>query len=334
VVYFDKMVAKIFFFADYILTVRIDKGKNIAMQSLSSSAFALSVAAIFALSSCQKDTEFGANIVPASVATAGNTVTSNTFHYADPVFYYREQLGDYLEKPLKNQTGTYGSYPKGLVIDRVTGAIDVNKSESGVTYRVWFKPAGSSAIQNSEVTIAGINFQSRVYNLASGDSLATPLYNVLNNRPAPSGTMARIRGSEFANDNDKAITALSRASKQPTKPGGLAIDEQTGTINLRQAVKNGLFGANPVNGTVKVFRLYYRLNDGSRKALNYIDVRLHYYSHASAVPASLLAQANYKTRATFRQAPPMPAVGDTLNVSDTETNMTMSIRPPEVVIIP
>jgi hypothetical protein len=252
--------------------------------------------------------------------------------YSKALFYYREQANDYLEKPIKERSGIYGSYPKGLVIDPATGAIDVNKSESGLSYRVWFKPAGSSETLTTEVTIAGINFQSRIYHLASGDSLATPLYNVLGNRPAPFGTVAKMAGSEFANDRDKAVMALSRVDKQIIKPADLAIDGQTGAINLRQAVKNGLFGANPADGTVKMFRLYYRLNDDSRKALNYIDVQLHYYSHVSAVPSSLLALANYKTKATFREAPEMFAVGDTLSLSDTGVNTVMASRPPVIVI--
>ena len=301
------------------------------MKSRSLSFLSLTVSVCFALTGCQKDIEPGVAINPSSVSSAGNTVTSSTFRYADAVFYYREQSEEYVEKPLKNQAGTYGSSPKGLVIDPTSGAININKSESGLTYQVWFKPTGSSETVNSEVTIAGINFQSRVYNLASGDVVARPFYNVQHNVAAPFGVENKAAGSEFANDNDRAVAALLSATTGQKKTTGVEIDGLSGAIDLRKAVENGVFGVKPVDGTMKNFRLYYRLNDGSRKALNYIDVRLHYYSRASAVPASLLAQANYKTKATFRQA--TLSLGDTPTSTDVEMNASRPTRPPDVIIV-
>ena len=301
------------------------------MQSHSFSISALTVVVLFALIGCQKDTELGVDITPVKSSLIGSSAVGNALHYANTVFYYREQTGDYMESPEKSRLGTYGASPKGLSINLTTGAIDVNKSESGLTYRVWFKPTGSSETVSSEVTIAGINFQSRLYNLASGDAVATPLYNVQNNQPAPLGTMNKAAGSEFANEDDKTVAALLSANTQQKKPKGVEIDELSGAIDLRRAVANGVFGTTPINGTVRNFRLYYRLNDGSRKALNYIDVRLHYYSHASAVPASLLSQATYKTTATFRQA--TPSVGVTPTIANVDMSAERPTRPPDVIIV-
>ncbi len=301
------------------------------MQSISFPLSALTISVLFALTSCQKDAEPGINVTPAVVSAIGNP--SGTLQYSSTVFYYREQAEAYIESPQKKQSGTYGSTPKGLAINPTTGSIDVNKSESGLTYQVWFKPTGSSETSSSEVTIAGINFQSRIYNLASGDAFAKPIYNVLNNVAAPFGTENKVAGSEFANDNDKAITALLNANAQQKKPKGLEIDSQSGTINLRQAVANGAFGEKPVDGTVRNFRLYYRLNDASKKALNYIDVRLHYYSRASAVPSSLLNQANYKSSATFRRATTTPSVGAAMSITDGAASEARPPRPPEIIIV-
>ena len=301
------------------------------MQSNSFTLLAVTASVLFALTGCQNDIEPGVNVSPSTVAATGNTVTSSTFRYTNAVFYYREQSEEYVEIPLKNQAGTYGASPKGLAIDPATGAININKSESGLTYRVWFKPTGASEMSSSEVTIAGINFQSRIYNLSAGDAMATPLYNVQNNRPTPFGTANKAVGSEFANENDRAVATLLSENMQLKTPKGVEIDTQSGAIDLRQAVASGVFGAKPVDGTVKNFRLYYRLNDGSRKALNYIDVRLHYYSHASSVPASLLAQANYKTTATFRQ--PTPSIGNLPTLTDVEMSAERPTRPPDVIIV-
>jgi len=315
------------------LIVRIDKEKNTAMQSISFPLSALTLVVGLVLTSCQKDTEPGVNVTPAMVSAIGNSSVSGTLPYSSTVFYYREQAEAYIESPQKNQSGTYGASPKGLVINPTTGAIDVNKSESGLTYQVWFKPTGSSETSVGAVTIAGINFQSRIYNLALGDAFAKPLYNVQNNVAAPSGVESKVAGSEFANDNDKAIAALLNVNTQQKKPKGLEIDSQLGTINLRRAVANGVFGDNPVDGTVRNFRLYYRLNDASKKALNYIDVRLHYYSRVSAVPSSLLSQASYKSSATFRTATPTPTVGAAMNVTEGNSNEARTPRPPDIIIV-
>lgn len=303
------------------------------MQSISFSLSALTILGLFSLSSCQQDTEPGVDVTPAMVSTIGNTSAAGTLRYSSPVFYYREQTEAYIESPQKNQSGTYGASPKGLVINPTTGAIDVNKSESGLTYQVWFKPTGSSEASLSEVTIAGINFQSRIYNLSSGDVFAKPLYNVQNNLAAPFGVENKVTGSEFANENDKTVAALLSANTQQRKPKGVEIDGQMGTINLREAVANGVFGEKPVDGTVRNFRLYYRLNDASNKALNYIDVRLHYYSRASAVPSSLLSQANYKSSATFRTATTTPTVAAAMNVTDGTSSKASTPRPPDIIIV-
>lgn len=303
------------------------------MQSLSFPLSALTILVLFSLSSCQKGTEPGVDVTPATVSTIGNTSAAGILRYSSPVFFYREQAEAYIESPQKNQSGTYGASPKGLVINPTTGTIDVNKSESGLTYQVWFKPTGSSEISLSEVTIAGINFQSRIYNLASGDIFAKPLYNVQNHLAAPFGVENKVAGSEFANENDKTVAALVSTNTQQKKPKGLVIDGQMGTINLRQAVANRVFGENPVDGTVRNFRLYYRLNDASNKALNYIDVRLHYYSRASAVPSSLLRQASYKSSATFRKATTTPTVGAAMSVTDAASSASSTPRPPDIIII-
>lgn len=293
------------------------------MQSNSLTLLALTASVLLALTGCQNDIEPGVHITPATVAATGNSVTSNTFRYTDAVFYYREQPEDYVEMPLKNQAGTYGASPKGLAIDPNTGAININKSESGLTYRVWFKPSGSSETLSSEVTIAGINFKSRIYNLSAGDVVAKSFYNIQHNVAAPFGVEAVAPGSQF--------TASMNESSLQTRTKGIAIDQMTGAIDLRKAVADGVFGTNPVDGTTRSFRLYYRMNDGSRKALNYIDVRLHYYRHASSVPSSLLAQANYKTTATFRRPTSAPEAFPT--IADVEMSAERPTRPPDIIIV-
>jgi hypothetical protein len=42
------------------------------------------------------------------------------------------------------------------------------------------------------------------------------------------------------------------------------MDKATGAINLRQSIKNGALGTNPLPGTFKDFVLNYRISDKSK----------------------------------------------------------------------
>ncbi|TRX59083.1 hypothetical protein FNH22_11190 [Fulvivirga sp. M361] len=68
---------------------------------------------------------------------------------------------------------------------------------------------------------------------------------------------------------------------------------------------NGTFGAIPVSGTVKSVRLYYRINDASNGALDFIDLDLYYYDSLSQVPASLIAETTGKNGALLRRRNPI-----------------------------
>jgi hypothetical protein len=103
----------------------------------------------------------------------------------------------------------------------------------------------------------------------------------------------------------------------------VAIDTSNGIVNLRQTVLNGTFGQVPVNGTARNFRIYYRLSDASNKALNFIDVKLHYYERVSDVPANLLEEVETKNGAVLRKPSPHAAA----------RIQAVSSRPPDIIIV-
>jgi cobalamin biosynthesis protein CobT len=106
-------------------------------------------------------------------------------------------------------------------------------------------------------------------------------------------------GCEFDDDEDDDDgdgTSDEPASGQDVISQGVAISKTVGTINLKQSMLNGALGANPANGTSQTFRIYYRLNDNSQKALNYIDVKLHYFRYITDVPQSLINLAQQKNQ--------------------------------------
>jgi hypothetical protein len=300
------------------------------MISRSFSYLVITFLVTFSLVGCEKNAGLGEEVSPIATLRIGSPSTCDELIYSDSLFYYDDEDQNKIQKPQKQKAGIYGAFPSGLAINPNTGAINVNKSESGLTYRVWFVRKGTTDTCSRLITISGINYRSRVYNLNEGDSLAVPFYNGAGNQACP--CTKNQKNCDF-NGTADALTALVQGRKK--QPVEVAMDAETGTINLRKTLRNGLFGRQPTNGTMQEFRLFYRLNDKSKKALNYIDLRVHYYSRIQDVPASLLAQVNYKSTANFRIATltPTPTVTMMNSEKDTPGSASFSTRPPDVVVV-
>ncbi len=112
---------------------------------------------------------------------------------------------------------------------------------------------------------------------------------------------------------------------QEVIPQGVAIDKGNGKITLSQSMKNGLFGSNPTSGSSKKFKIYYRIDDASGKALNYIEVQFHYYNTLSEVPQSLKTKIDDNNK-IYSNGGRM-AAGQ--NVQET----VRKPRPPDLVIV-
>ncbi len=269
---------------------------------------------------------------------ANSSAVCDTFRYADTIFYLREQPADYIVKPVTAQSGKYGSYPVGMIISSSTGAINVTKSETGLKYRVWFVKTGASDTCTRYVTLSGINYTSGLYRLNLNDTLAKPFYNAVRTASTPckdkddddKDKKDKNKDCEFDDGSDDddgdGMDDEPPTGRQVAKQG-VDINKLVGGINLRQTVANGTFGATPVNGASKSIRIYYRLNEASKKALNFIDVTLHYYTKASMVPASLLSQISDKQGATLRRAAP-----GTVALTNGSTMEATRPRPPDIVV--
>lgn len=221
-----------------------------------------------------------------------NTVCSN-FTYPDSIIYLKEQTGDYIVKPLKSQLGRYGAFPSGIIIDSLTGAINVTRSETGLKYMVWFLPANKTDTCRKYVTISGINYLDSIYVLKSGTTTsAIPVFNA-NITNTKAGVTAR-RGEPEAeyddghDDDDKDGFADEPPAGERVIPKGVALNKSTGAINLNQTVVNGVFGASPGSGSFKDFILNYRVyKDSSKGTLNHLTFRMYYFKNKASIPFSL-----------------------------------------------
>ena len=223
--------------------------------------------------------------------------------YGDSILYLRPSTGDYIVYPTSHRSGTYEGFPEGIEIDDVTGAINVSKSETGLRYRVThIAPDGTRT--ETKVVLSGITFKDHFYRLATGDSVALPVYN------ADAGRVLPVSGSNFDEGN-------------VANGGGCSVRTDNGKINLSESIRLGVFGHSPGNDDQKEVEIKYRINDGSSKSLNKLKVLLYWYNTMADVPQYLWDILNDRT-----------AQGVFLRGSTaSRTEQAAKPRPPCVIII-
>jgi hypothetical protein len=272
------------------------------------------------------------NISPKSSQRISSTC--NSFSYPDTLFFKSNQNGNLIIPATNSQTGTYGVRPEGLSINTTTGAINVTLSESGLKYRVYFVPANTTDTCFRFVTISGVDYLSKIYNLGNNEDFAIPSYKGLT--PILPCSDGNDDDDDDDNDDDNECefddgnddddgdgTGDEPATGHEVIPQGIEINKLTGKIDLRKTLQNGALGSNPVNGTTKLVRIYYRITDNSQKALNFIEVKFHYYQTVGAVPQSLLNQIANKN--------------SSLMVNSARTNKSSRLeyskpRPPDIIV--
>ncbi|MBL4678259.1 MAG: hypothetical protein JKY70_18955 [Mucilaginibacter sp.] len=185
--------------------------------------------------------------------------------YSDSVFYVSDAKQN-LIKPVTNKSGTFAAFPDGLKIDETTGEIDISKSETGLKYEVTFQPSDAPGkTEKAYLTISGINYEDKIYNLSKGDSLATPIYNANSHQTLPGG----------------AVNLFDEGEK--CKKAGIIINSKNGLINLAQTVREQRIDT----GATEQVKLAYRINDPSNKALNGLEMKVYFYRTVAEIPSYL-----------------------------------------------
>jgi hypothetical protein len=200
--------------------------------------------------------------------------------YGDSIVFPQPTNGpDFVIFPVNNQNvqGTYLAWPGGLVLNAQTGAIDLTKSETGARYAIGFVKAGTTDTCLSPLIVAGASYMDSVYVLSQNDNFADPYYNadpygpsVCSGNGSSGGPGCQFDYNNFA------------------KNQGVVIDNQTGNIDLRNTMKNSLFGLLPIDGTTVNTTIYYKLADNSNYAPQKIGLKLMFYNKKSSIPPSLL----------------------------------------------
>ena len=236
---------------------------------------------------------------------ADGTAGPYKLSYGDSILYLKTS-GSNIIYPIEQRSGTYTGFPEGIEIDNNTGAINLDNSETGLRYRVTHT-ATDGTITTTMVVLSGVTFTDHFYKMATGDSIAPPVYNASPFRILP------LSGSNFDEGNI-------------ANGGGCSVRTDNGKINLAESVRNGVFGHNQVNDDNKEIEIKYRINDGSGKSLNKLKVKLYWYNSMSDVPQYLWDILNDRTtQGVFLRG----AVTETAQTG----NQLAKPRPPCVIII-
>lgn len=194
--------------------------------------------------------------------------------YGDSILYLKPG-GSNIVYPTTHRDGVYTGFPEGIEIDEVTGAINVENSETGLRYRITHVSTKGDTT-TTMVVLSGITFKDHFYYLNSGDSVALPIYNASETRTLP------LSGSTFDEGN-------------VANGGGCSVRTDNGKINLAETIRNGVFGFPPRNDAQREFEIKYRVNDGSGKSLNKLKVLLYWYNTLADVPQYVWDILNERT---------------------------------------
>lgn len=293
--------------------------------------------------SCNKDkasliNKENANSISAASSADDIAGTCSSFAYPDTLLYPSDYPAEYVISTVTRLSGTFGSYPDALEIDERTGNIEIGQSETGLKYLVWYVATGTRDTCKVFLTVSGVNYPDSIFTLKNAAGVATPVYNGTA-QPAICTSNCEF---DDGHDDDNGNGFLDEPpAGQEIIPQGVSMDKVTGSINLKQTVQNGAFGANPVPGTFKDYILNYRLSDRSANALNHMTLRMYYYKNQSQIPAALKRDlATKKKFVSFNNETDPYKVSYTVKTRGGGSNLVaakgakeVKCRPPYIIVV-
>lgn len=236
--------------------------------------------------------------------------------YADSILFISNAGNKNIVNPLESAAGTFTSFPDGLKIDERTGAIDVNSSETGLKFKITFTSADGSKVKSSFVTISGINYKDKIYNLSTGDSIARPIYNANNRNVIP-----QLNSGSSFDDNGGC------------KNAGIEVNPSDATINLAKSVRDQRIDT----GATQEVKLQYKINDQSRQALNGLNVKIYFYRTASEIPQYLTDLLKERQTTILSENPSMfpltRAIIKNYSAINRRTQALSRPRPPCIIVV-
>lgn len=233
---------------------------------------------------------------------ADNNPSGNRLSYGDTLFFNHNLPADKFLTVVSTPSGTvkYKSIPGGLLLDSVTGRINLSKSESGIRYKVFAVNAAGIATDSVKLVISGIDYADGIYNINSTPIAYDTAFPIYNARPE----LLLPCSDDDDDDDDDSTCVFDETDLDDDDNDDIAgviqdkllVNIKTGTLDLEASFRAGIFGSSqPANGTLKEFVMYYRLNDGSNRALQKINLKIYYYQTENDIPLLLKNELNTRS---------------------------------------
>jgi len=309
---------------------------------MSRAGIALILVAFLLILACQKKNLSTSKL---SFSTSSNdtlitdTTNVDSLSYGDSVFSVSvtgiERRILPIVKP--SQPGYFIANLSGLILDSATGRINLSRSESGLRYKVYYMSFTKELIAETSVTISGVDYQDRIYDLSSQyteDLFATPIYNMIPGTRLPctiagSGYICKFDVTDINGDDIPDYIGANNSK--------LFVDTLTGVIDLKKSVEAGVFGPIPagsglsiLNGRKKDITIYYVLGDSTR-TLKKITVRLVYFQSKALIPESMQLEIDSRNKRYLLQPGSAASSGDDL--LSLSYYYSTPKRPPLIVIV-
>lgn len=258
--------------------------------------FCYLIIAVIFFNACQKADLVDNTPAPGQSAQSGSGGSSNPsstrLSYGDTLFYNHTQTADKIQNVVTSPSGTvkYKAIPGGMMIDSLTGRINISKSESGIRYKIFAFNSTGQALDSVKIVISGVDYADGIFDISATPNAYDTSFPIYNARP---GLLLPCSQDDDDDENGCVFDETDLDNDGNDDIAGiiqdkLLVDKKEGTIDLEASYHAGIFGSSPANGTVKDFLMYYRLNDASARALQKINIRVYYYKRRSDIPQSLL----------------------------------------------
>jgi hypothetical protein len=176
----------------------------------------------------------------------------------------------------------------------------------------------------------GIQYLDRIYNTndsSSTDRFVWPYYDF-----AAQMCNAESAGTSGCIFDETDLNGDGKKDFPGINKNKLVLSSTNGVIDLLASLQQGAFGIDlPSNGQKKDFTFYYRLDDGGKKTLKKITVRLFFYNTMEDIPDVIIREVKKRREEYFTVTATNPSSSPSASMTLTTTYKPK--RPPLLVIV-
>lgn len=248
-----------------------------------------------------------------------------TFSYGSNPLSISETRSENFIKPViaPDRPGKFVSIPQGLALNEKTGTINLNRSQPGQAYKIFFVEENGVLGDSARIEISGIDYEDAIY--ALNDNKNSKVANAtFNGRNTP-------RFSSVINLNSFEVEAQDAGS------GSLVMNAKTGDIDIEASLQRGAFRkATRNNQRNDDFTIKYRVVERRSRMSNKLTLKVYNFSGSDSVPDEILQIINER-KEIMKRVNAMPVGNSSGNGEvgfESDLNaFAKPVRPPLIVIL-